>query len=187
MSQNHYNNNANQLYHSHFLATKEIGGLTQQEVLYITSPFGYHKWIGMFAALRHFGVMDEIKEIGDLIKGLKKPNQGVFKSASGNVIKISEHEYASDDKEITEASTNINFYPLSKALSGLYSAKPLNSIYDLDFLKFRNQDEEFAAVIGTLSSLLSQGESKFNETHIEEIVLAVNQVHLMGYPPRRMI
>jgi hypothetical protein len=170
----------------YFLAriSKKTNNKKKTHKILIESPFSHRNYFALLAALNFFNVLDDHLKDCDLISGLGKSYDLRYIDQQQNEIWVEDLECLTDS-ELSEIESSPNFYSLAATLNPFYKVLTQEQIYTREFLKLRNYHLEFAAIIGTINTLAVNLEQSYKDDHLNHIILAVNQVFLMGYPPKR--
>lgn len=164
---------------------------TENRTIFIETPFSEAKRVGLLAVLVAFNLVNTQGEYENILKGLIDGRAVSFVDDEANIYSLKNTTYLLEDGDIEKAKSSDAYYSFVQIMSPFYDLIGKNGavsyIYTPTFLRFRNYDEEFAAMLGAINEIIMQGQKQFVETHYAFIIDTINLVHLMGYPHRPMI
>lgn len=162
-----------------------------KRTIFVETPFSLAKRVGLLAILLVYQLHDKAEDFEEVLKGFIDGRAEAYMDSEATTYRITDKEYLTDHDHIQEAKQSGNYYTLADTLSPFYKLigkqGGVNYLHQMTFLRFRNYDEEFAALLGSINELVLQGQTAYVDEHLSLIFNNINLVFLMGYPPRPMI
>lgn len=170
--------------------SKTVAGKAAGQTIFVEAPFAHAKRVALLAAMLKFHEIEKSQDFDYIIQGLRTGRAASFVNQVDEKISVEEYDYIIDQSEKDTAMQDGEYLSMKDVLSAVFQLikkNPKDYIHQPIFLKFRNFDEEFAAMLGAVNELVLEGVEEFKDEHIQSVITTINGVHLMGYPPKRMM
>lgn len=159
--------------------------------LYIETPFSHANRMILLASLLKFNAYNESEDFESVLQGLVRGRAKSYIDDDGNQYAVDDFEYVTNEAEKNQIIESPNYLSGKSILSAMFNCIQHGAISNYTklpiFLELRNLDEELAAIIGSVNELVLMECEAFLDEHMGHMMETVNQVPLMGYPPKRMM